>query len=118
LADPTAQTRTQITISKAPDFLAACNCTFCSKVGALWAYFGVDKVSLEKVNDTFVYSPGPNNEHHFCRHCGCMSYTHQKQSYIGDGTPGGPKIAVNARLLEDFDVNAIPVEKLDGLNQW
>lgn len=35
-----------------------------------------------------------------------------------DTNPGLRKVAVNARLLEDFDLDAVPVEVVDGRNNW
>ena len=29
-----------------------------------------------------------------------------------------PKIAINARLLDDFDLDAVPVTVIDGKNLW
>lgn len=110
---------TQLTISKAPECLTECNCTFCSKQGVLWAYYDVGDVSLEKVNNTHTYSSNPeDHQHHFCLNCGCLSYNYQSQSWNEDGSRGSPKISVNARLLENFDIKTVPIKRLDGLNQW
>jgi len=29
-----------------------------------------------------------------------------------------PKVAVNARLFDDFDLDAVPVNMIDGRNLW
>ncbi|MGL4289610.1 MAG: GFA family protein, partial [Phreatobacter sp.] len=29
-----------------------------------------------------------------------------------------PKISVNTRLFDDFDLDAVPVEVIDGKNLW
>lgn len=110
---------TQLTIKRAPVFLAECNCTFCSKHGARWAYFRMDEVALDQASTTVTYSSNSeDHQHHFCKKCYCLSYNHQFQSWNADGSRGEPKIAVNTRLLEEFDFEGIPVEQLDGLNQW
>ena len=34
------------------------------------------------------------------------------------GVPDNPKVGVNARLLDDFDLDAVPVTVIDGKNLW
>ncbi len=108
-----------LTIKQAPEYLAECNCTFCSQHGVIWAYYELDQVTLDQVDSTAIYSTRPDDhQHHFCRSCHCLSYNHQTRSWNEDGSRGEPGIGINVRLLERFDLEAFPIKQLDSLNQW
>jgi len=36
----------------------------------------------------------------------------------GSHRAGNPRVGVNARLLDDFDLDAVPVTVIDGKNLW
>ena len=110
---------TEFDVSAVPTSVTECNCTFCSKRGALWAYYQPEEVNFIQSNQTTAYAAGEGsmNEHHHCTICGCSAYT-MTVSWNEDFTPGDPRIAVNARLFEDFDLSSVLVEHVDGLNQW
>lgn len=110
---------TEIELTNAPPRVIECNCTFCSKRGILAAYYDPEHVKLIKTDQTKVYaSKGSPNQHHHCSICGCSTHNIMETSWNEDFTPGSPKISVNARLFENFDLAAVSVKKVDGLNQW
>jgi hypothetical protein len=47
-------------------------------------------------------------DHRFCKTCGCQAFGQSKTE------DGSTVYAVNARCLEDYDIDAIPVNKVDG----
>ena len=61
-----------ITLSAKPDFLNDCNCTLCSKVGALWGYFDPAVVTVSGDTAHYVRSDyiAPAVSVHFCGNCG------------------------------------------------
>jgi len=46
---------------------------------------------------------------HFCPTCGCGTYSESPDFSSGDPDFEHPKIGANARLLDDFDLEAVPV---------
>ncbi len=106
-------------VKDAPSSLMECNCTFCSKHGALWAYYKPTEVTFESVEQSIVICSDPGTpQHHFCSICHCLSHYYQESSWTGDGTPGEPMIGINARLFESFDISKLPLDFVDGLNEW
>lgn len=106
-----------------------CNCTFCSRLGAVWAYYPPEQVEVRATHDA-VYSASGMNEHHFCGRCG--NHTHGLSPdwasvYNADGTPkgGDPSVMpdkkvmqVNLLLVDDLDMSRLQIEELDGRHSW
>ncbi len=111
---------TRFTVEAAPDEVTACNCSFCSKRGPLWAYCTPAQFRLTTARDRVsTYQFGHYvGQHHHCAICGCGTYS-EFPSFI-DGKPdfNQPRISVNARLLDDFDLDRVSVVRVDGRNQW
>ena len=122
---------TQIELPHVPERAGECNCTFCSRTGAVWGYFkpGELKISTD-ANDKFYSASGNGNEHHFCSHCGMQTFglsPDWSSLYNSDGTPKSGDsnafpttqiYAVNLRLIDDFDWSSVEIEKMDGRNSW
>lgn len=121
---------TRITLPAAPAEATSCNCTFCQRTGALWAYYRPDEIAVE-AKDTRDYAPSGMNHHHFCGSCGMHTHGFSPDwgsIYNDDGTPKegvtpgampeGRKAAVNLRMLPDLDLDALQIIKLDGRNGW
>jgi hypothetical protein len=106
-------------VSEAPAIATACTCTFCTKRGTLWAYYTPDQVKLA-VTPTAdaIYARNPMIKHHHCNVCGCGTFS--QVPTFNNFTPDmdNPRISVNIRLFEDFDVGGVPVETVDGRNLW
>ncbi|HEY8575007.1 MAG TPA: GFA family protein [Devosia sp.] len=121
---------TQIELPHKPERAADCNCTFCSRTGAVWGYFKPGELHIAAgEHDKFYSASGFGNEHHFCSHCGMQTYgvsPDWSSVYNDDGTPKGEPgamptgqiFAVNLRLIDDFDWSSIQVEHMDGRNNW
>ncbi len=107
---------TQFTVETAPQELAACNCTFCAKRGALWAYYTPAQFRLTTAPERVsTYQWGSYTvRHHHCAICGCGTFSESPDWSTGKPDFDNPRIGVNARLFEDFDLDATPVRKIDG----
>ena len=121
---------TKIELPHSPETANECNCTFCSRTGAIWAYYqpGELKVTSDTA-DRFYSASGAGNEHHFCGNCGMQTWGVSPDwgsVYNSDGTPKGEAgamptsqiFSVNLRLIEDFDWSKVSVDKVDGRNSW
>ena len=122
---------TKIILPHPPVQAAECNCTFCSRTGAVWGYFKPGELQIAAgESDKFYSASGPANEHHFCSHCGMQTWgvsPDWASAYNDDGTPKsddpnalpeGKMFSVNLRLVEDFDWGSVTVHKMDGRNSW
>lgn len=106
-------------ISEAPTIVTACTCTFCTKRGALWAYFTPDRVKLSVSPEAdAVYSRNGMNKHHHCNVCGCGTFSQLPTWVDYKADFDKPRISVNVRLFDNFDIGSLPVETLDGRNLW
>jgi hypothetical protein len=97
-----------------------CTCSFCSKRGALHLYCTPEQFRLKTVRDR-VSSYQWNSftvVHHHCAICGCPTYTESPDFSSGQPDFAHMRIGVNARLLDDFDLDAVKVETIDGKNLW
>ncbi len=94
----------------APEVLAVteCNCSICAKSGYL--HLIVPKSGFRLLSgggslQTYTFNTG-TARHLFCRTCGIKSF------YIPRSHPDG--ISVNARCLDDVDIEDIRVTRFDG----
>jgi hypothetical protein len=111
---------TRFEIDQAPAGLTCCTCSLCSKRGALWAYYTPQQFRLltppEQVA-TYLWQT-KTVKHHFCATCGCGTYSESPDWSSGQADFSKPKIGINARLLDDFDLEAVPVAVVDGRKLW
>lgn len=107
---------TQFSVATAPTELTRCTCTFCAKRGALWAYYPPEQFTLAQSEASVAY--GKYVKHHHCGTCGCGTYSDTFEWDLETKQPKGQRVAVNARLFEDFDYEALPVTVIDGKNLW
>jgi hypothetical protein len=111
---------TQFEVSEAPKNLTYCTCSFCSKRGALMAYYSPAQFKLLTARDrvsTYQWRTFTGH-HHYCAICGCGTYSESPDWSTGKPDFDNPKISVNARLFDDFDINALEVVTIDGKNLW
>ena len=88
----------------------ACNCSMCSRKGALLWFIPRDRFRLltsERDIATYTFNKHVI-KHRFCASCGIHTF--------GEGTDrqGNPITAINIRCVEGIDLNAIPVQQFDG----
>jgi hypothetical protein len=95
-----------------PDSATACNCTVCRRYAALWAYdFQDERIGVS--GRTGCYVRGESIGFHFCPVCGVLAYWRA----LAAGPDGRRRIAVNLRLAEPRATAAIPVKRVDGLEE-
>lgn len=96
-------------VADAPARVTDCNCSICSKLGTLWAYFPPDKVRFDSAPDaTFGYVWGDRTiAFHTCRTCGCTTHW----AAIETGEPD--RMGINARLLTGLHRHDVELRQLD-----
>jgi hypothetical protein len=111
---------TQFEVSEAPGSVTRCTCSLCSKRGALWAYYTPAQFRLTTpIEKVATYRWGSRTvKHHFCASCGCGTYSESPDWSTGKPDFENPRVGVNARLLNDFDLDAVAVTVIDGKNLW
>lgn len=111
---------TAFEVSAVPENVTQCTCSFCSKRGALWAYYTPSQFRLATpATNLSTYRWGSKTiKHHFCGTCGCGTFTETPDWSTGEPDFDNPKVSVNARLFDDFDLGAVEVVVIDGKNLW
>lgn len=111
---------TTFEVAEAPETVTRCTCTFCSKRGALWAYYKPAQFKLTSPPENVsVYARESTVvKHGFCGICGCGTFTETPDWSTGEPDFDNPKVSVNARLFDDFDLDKIEVVVIDGKNLW
>jgi hypothetical protein len=111
---------TQFEVSEPPATVTQCTCSLCSKRGALWAYYTPAQFKLLTARDRVsTYQWGSYTGHlHFCGICGCGTYSESPDWSTGKADFDNPKVSVNARLFDDFDLGTVETVTIDGKNLW
>lgn len=120
----------KVHLPRTPAAAKSCNCSFCDRTGAVWAYFSPEEVRIEAAGAR-TYSASGMNQHHFCGRCGMQVWGESPDwasVYNADGTPkpgfeAGSMptariVGVNLRLVDGLDWSAVEVEAVDGRNNW
>lgn len=85
-----------------------CLCSICRRYGALWAYYAPNEVSIEGTDAIEGYIWGRGRLcFNRCKHCGCMTH----YSVVRDTEP---RVAVNCRMMEREEYEALECEQSDG----
>ena len=83
----------------APEWLGSCNCSFCTKVGSLMAYYPDDgSVRVEGPTEPYIWGDRMIGLHH-CPTCGCFTDWRSLGESYG-------KVGINARQLDGFAVTS------------
>lgn len=91
------------------DSAVSCNCSICAKRGSLLWFTSRAAVKVNGESETTVYTFNRHKiRHHFCKTCGILPYG---EALDPQGNAG---IAINIRVLDDFDFTAVPVHPYDG----
>jgi hypothetical protein len=90
--------------------VASCNCSICSKRGALWAFVKAPQFKLlQGDGDLTDYQFAKKKIHHlFCQSCGVGSYSR------GLAPNGEETFAINVRCLDDVDAAALTPMPFNG----
>jgi hypothetical protein len=97
-------------VRTALDGAISCNCSMCSRTGAVMVFVPAEQFQLLSGEDALSdYQFNKRNIHHvFCSTCGVRSFSR------GTGPGGKPMCAVNVRCLEGVDVDSLKIERFDG----
>ena len=117
---------TQIVLPEHPTQAARCNCTFCQRTGAVWAYSDVGQIEVREDRSRRDYGTNPQvGLHHFCGRCGMHTWGESVDWSGGPATapesgepPRYSKTQVNLNLVDDLDWARIKVEQMNGRNDW
>lgn len=87
-----------------------CNCSICSKRGALmWFVRKADFRLLTPVESYVTYTFNTHKiKHRICPNCGCVPFEE------GVDEKGVETVAINARCLDDADLSTLKVAQFDG----
>jgi len=99
----------QFELAHPPETVTECNCSFCRRVGVLWAYYAADEVRLltEPLSTNTYAWNGKHVDFHRCATCGCL--THWVPRAAGRNQRG-----FNARLLDPEVLAAARLRHKDG----
>jgi len=101
-----------ITVPNRPDYMNACNCTLCWKLGALWGYFPVSEVAFAGEVRSYQRSdmPGARMTAEYCGSCGATT----NWRLTGEGAPD--RMGINMRLFEPAELIGVEVRYGDRRN--
>ena len=93
-----------------PEQALKCNCSLCTKLGAVWAFAPKSRFALRSgAAEQGDYQFGKKRLHHrFCSQCGIESYA---EATAPDGTPS---VGINLRCLEGVEVDKLSPRPFDG----
>lgn len=101
-------------LAETPEWLTACNCSICRRIGSLWAHAERGRITLTGAADaTLAYAWGDRTlAFHTCKTCGCT--THWEPL---DSQPTS-RMAVNCRMSDPADIAGLRVRHFDGADSW
>ena len=104
----------KLVATEPPSSITRCNCSICHRLGALWAYYEQDKVTIAsrgQPNQSYAWGE-KTITYHRCGVCGCTTH------YTGTADDGGDLIAINCRMARPSDISSIPLREFDGRVSW
>ncbi len=95
-----------------PRWTTSCNCSICRKLGALWIYAYIPKITVTGPTDS--YARGEKSlAIHWCRTCGCTTHWENLKPEGDDA-----RMAVNLRLADPEVIAGVRVRHFDGADTW
>ena len=101
------------TVEVDPAQALKCNCSICTKLGAVWAFAPKTKFNLTKGADKqgdYLFNK-KKLHHRFCTSCGVESYAE------GTAPDGSATVGINLRCVEGIDVDRLTPKPWDGRSQ-
>jgi len=98
------------TVELDPAAAISCNCSICSRLGAVWAFAPKAKFKLTRGEGRQGdYQFNKRVLHHrFCPTCGIESYAE------GKGQDGSEQVGINLRCVQGIDVAKLNPRQVDG----
>jgi hypothetical protein len=102
--------RVRFEVRAAIDKVYSCNCSICSRTGALLTFVPTkDFTVLDGGDSQTSYQFNLRRiDHLFCSTCGVRTFAR------GRGHDGSEIRAINVRCLEGIELASLPVERVDG----
>ena len=102
--------RATIRLPRTPDSITQCNCSLCTMTGFRGVYFGSDELTIEGEFDSYVRSDlkQPFLANHRCKTCGILTH------WTPLSDPPHERVGVNARLIDEAELEGVPVQLVDG----
>ncbi len=88
----------------------SCNCSHCQRKGYLLWFVPREKLQLKSPDSalaTYTFNKHVIR-HHFCPTCGCAPFG------FGTDPQGNAMAAINARCLENLELDTLTINKVDG----
>lgn len=103
-----------VSVAALPAFVHDCNCTLCSKTGALWAYYHPAEVNVTGTTARYQRrdKPEPGVEVHFCPTCSAT--THFTLTPASIAQHGNVQLGVNMRLADERELAGVELRYPDG----
>lgn len=97
-------------VTLALDKVISCNCSMCQKRGSLLTFAPASAFTLKSGEGALTeYLFNKHMIHHlFCKICGILSFAR------GTAPDGTDTVAINARCLDDVDLDTLTIMKFDG----
>lgn len=120
---------THIEFDILPTSAKTCNCSFCRRTGAVWAYFEPETLRVIAAENR-VYSSGGLNKHYFCGRCGGNTHGSApdwSSAYDDNGKlkpgmaepPPEQRLAsVNLNMVDDLDLSRVTITAVNGRDNW
>ncbi len=95
-----------------PSDITRCNCSICNRIGAVWAYYPANTVTIEaKALSTYEWGQ-KTMQFHRCNKCGCTTH------YTSVEDNGYKQIAINTKMSEPDQIKSILIRDFDGADTW
>ncbi len=95
-----------------PRWTTSCNCSICRRLGALWIYALIDRITV--TGPTRAYAYGEKSlAFHSCVTCGCTTHWENLSPETEDA-----RMAVNLRLAAPDVIAGVRVRHFDGADTW
>ncbi len=104
----------RLELATAPDHVIDCNCSICSRYGALWAVFEPDAATISGQLESlrgYVWGRRTIRTMH-CAICGCVTH------WESISTQDEPKLGINMRNFKTSSVTGLKVRRFDGAEGW
>ena len=97
-----------------PSTITSCNCSICHRLGALWAYYTPDEVTVNfnKLPSSPYIWGDKDLEFHHCTICGCATH------YITTEKCNEKRLAINARMMKPELIQCVEIRCFDGADSW
>ena len=102
-----------ITVPVAPAYLGKCNCSLCTKTGAVWGYYDPADVRVtlrDRPLDSYIRAdmPEPSLATDRCATCGCVVQWHALVPL------DVPRMGINMNLFDPDALTGVEIRAIDG----